>query len=506
MKLVELNKVTKGYHKGLRVNPVLRNVNLTINQGEFVVLKGENGSGKTTLLNLVLGLAKPDKGTVKLMGLPPREANARLKVGAVLQETQMPRNVKVKELIGFWTNFYPQSLTSEELLKEVNLEDKKDDLATELSGGQKQRLYFALALAGNPQLLVLDEPTRNLDEEGYLEFWQQIKYCYHQRGMTIFMVTNNQADWQELEQLATRVIHLLPMPESKEQAQITEEVLKQIDNANSPQSDSPTKASFLRVLWNQFRFEFLQCWRSFGAIFGIYVTLGVLLLLSWLGLENLQTLANKIPNLAKKKLDLTFLNIDHLSVLLYLLGAFLLLCTIIDFLCKRVAVEKVEGWRKLFKTTPSTPYTYVTSKILIWSLISAIGILIAEVFGFFALNILLDFTTGILVVLAMLLAMLPVALLGLGLGNTINAKNGTVISLVLISIIPLYGTFPLLPGQWSQIFADFVVILPFYHLRQLVLWLTNFNYDQQLWLHFAWLVWGCVAFGLFAVKSYEEEN
>jgi len=203
MNVIELKKISKSFKK----RKVIDEVNLTIQRGEFVVLRGDNGAGKTTLLNIILGLLKPDRGEVKLLGNSPEEPESKYRVGVVLQKVTAPKELKVKELVNLLRSYYPNPLSTEDILKKVNLEDKHDFWASKLSGGEGQRLYFALALAGNPDLLILDEPTRNLDTEGYSDFWEQIEVC-RKNGVTILMATNNQSDKEKLNYLATRFITL----------------------------------------------------------------------------------------------------------------------------------------------------------------------------------------------------------------------------------------------------------------------------------------------------------
>lgn len=270
MNLVEVDNVSKSFYKGFGVNQILKDINLTVKENDFIVLRGENGAGKSTLLNLILGLLRPSSGQIKLMGLAPDHSFSKICLGVVLQDTQVPRKVKVKELVDLLRSYYPNPLSREEIMNKVNLTYKEDAWATDLSGGQKQRLYFALALAGNPRLLILDEPTRNLDEKGYEEFWKQIKLC-RQQGITILMVTNNKSDSDELDTLATRYITLQKISESSQKSQLVEEfqmakseeklepvsLLETVVNKVVNKSE-PFNQNILAIIQNQLWFETLQ--------------------------------------------------------------------------------------------------------------------------------------------------------------------------------------------------------------------------------------------------------
>ena len=115
MNLIELHGVSKTFHTWFSHKPVLANINLTIRQGEFVVLIGENGSGKTTLVNLILGLMSPTAGDIKLMGISPKFPDSKNYVGVVFQEANLPENIKVKELIQLVRSYYPESISTDKL-------------------------------------------------------------------------------------------------------------------------------------------------------------------------------------------------------------------------------------------------------------------------------------------------------------------------------------------------------------------------------------------------------
>ena len=144
MNLITFDRVDKTFSKGFQQKTtILENISFSIQQGEFTILRGENGAGKSTILNLALGLLKPSNGEVKLMGRSPQDSKSKLKVGVVLQDTQVPSNAKVTELVELWRSYYPNALSTAEVLSKVNLKGKENLDASSLSGGQKQRLYFA---------------------------------------------------------------------------------------------------------------------------------------------------------------------------------------------------------------------------------------------------------------------------------------------------------------------------------------------------------------------------
>lgn len=206
--LIEIKDLSKTFrHSLFEKKEVLKQVNFTLKSNEFVVLKGANGSGKTTLINLILGLSKPDKGKINLFGKSPQDYRSKIKLGVVLQKVSIPKNLKVIELVSLFRQYYPNPLSIDEIFNTVNLKGKEKNWASKLSGGEEQRLYFALALSGNPELLILDEPTRNLDEEGFKEFWKQIDNCW-QKNISILMVTNQQSDLPYLQKFGTKYILL----------------------------------------------------------------------------------------------------------------------------------------------------------------------------------------------------------------------------------------------------------------------------------------------------------
>ncbi|MGI5140451.1 MULTISPECIES: ABC transporter ATP-binding protein [unclassified Streptomyces] len=164
-------------------------VNLTIASGETVALLGRNGAGKSTTISLLLGLNEPDEGRVELFGGTPEQAVLAGRVGAMLQEARAVPRVTVHELVSFVAGRYPAPMPVAQALELAGIADLARRRVDRLSGGQTQRVRFAVALAGNPALLVLDEPTAALDVEARHAFWNSMR-DYAGRGHTVLFSTH----------------------------------------------------------------------------------------------------------------------------------------------------------------------------------------------------------------------------------------------------------------------------------------------------------------------------
>ncbi|TKK86555.1 ABC transporter ATP-binding protein [Herbidospora galbida] len=164
--MLELTELKKNYGE----ITALDGVSLRVREGEKVALLGPNGAGKTTLLSIALGLLSPDSGTARLLGRPPREALAAGRVGVLLQDAGLPDDVRVGDLVGAVAGMYP----TPSILADPELEALAGRRVLGLSGGQRQLVRFALALAGDPRLLILDEPTVGLDVDARRALWRQV--------------------------------------------------------------------------------------------------------------------------------------------------------------------------------------------------------------------------------------------------------------------------------------------------------------------------------------------
>ncbi len=177
-------------------------LDITIGQGDIVAILGPNGAGKSTTIEMLLGLRTPTAGSVRVFGTEPNAKATRARVGAMLQESHAPETLTVAEAVDLVRHYYPYALGVDDILRRADLSEKRDNRVGQLSGGQAQRLNFALAIAGDPDLLFLDEPTAALDVAARHLFWEQVRGLAAQ-GKTILFSTHNLA---EADALADRVV------------------------------------------------------------------------------------------------------------------------------------------------------------------------------------------------------------------------------------------------------------------------------------------------------------
>jgi ABC-2 type transport system ATP-binding protein len=153
----------------------VRGIDLTVSSGEVVALLGPNGAGKSTTVDMLLGLTRPDRGRVTILGDTPDAAVRHGRVGAMLQSGGLLGEVTVRELLAVLRALYPAPLPLDELIELTGVGDFADRRTEKLSGGQAQRARFALALVADPDLLVLDEPTVGMDVTARQAFWASMR-------------------------------------------------------------------------------------------------------------------------------------------------------------------------------------------------------------------------------------------------------------------------------------------------------------------------------------------
>jgi ABC-2 type transport system ATP-binding protein len=196
---IEVSALTMSYGD----REVLRGVDFEVASGEVFCLLGPNGAGKTTTVEILEGFRRRTTGNVTVLGMDPQAQPTRLRerIGIVLQECGFPRQARVKELIDCWRSYYPNPRSASDLLNVVELEEDKNTQVRRLSGGQRRRLDLALALAGDPDLIFLDEPTTGFDPESRRRCWGAIENL-RTLGKTVLLTTHY---LDEAERLADRV-------------------------------------------------------------------------------------------------------------------------------------------------------------------------------------------------------------------------------------------------------------------------------------------------------------
>ncbi|MCX3285206.1 ABC transporter ATP-binding protein [Streptomyces sp. NEAU-H22] len=177
---------------------------LDLRPGETVALLGPNGAGKSTTLDLMLGLKKPDSGTVRLFDTSPRDAIVAGRVGAMLQSGGLMDEVTVAELVRLACDLHPKPYRPSEVMSRAGIAQIADRKVDKLSGGQAQRVRFALATAGDSDLIVLDEPTTGMDVTTRQAFWAIMREQADQ-GRTVLFATHY---LEEADAVADRVLVL----------------------------------------------------------------------------------------------------------------------------------------------------------------------------------------------------------------------------------------------------------------------------------------------------------
>jgi ABC-2 type transport system ATP-binding protein len=180
----------------------VRNVSLQVRQGEIFGLLGPNGAGKTTTLSAIEGLVQPQAGRVEVLGRDVRTQAQEIKrhLGISLQSTAFFDSLKVWELVRFYAGLYDVMLSKAQvldLLAGFELAEKAGVLAEELSGGQQQRLALVLAIANNPEIVILDEPTTGLDPQARRNVWDSIREI-RAKGCTVLLTTHYMEEAEEL--------------------------------------------------------------------------------------------------------------------------------------------------------------------------------------------------------------------------------------------------------------------------------------------------------------------
>ncbi len=195
---IHLDRLSKSFGSVRAVD----DVSVTIMPGETVAILGPNGAGKSTTIDMMLGLTRPDTGSVTLFGQEPARAIAAGAIGAMLQSGGLINDLSVRELIDLLASLYPHPLPVDEVLQITGITDIAARRTQKLSGGQSQRVRFAAALVSNPALIVLDEPTVAMDVEARRGFWATMRR-FTDSGKTVVFATHY---LEEADAFADRIV------------------------------------------------------------------------------------------------------------------------------------------------------------------------------------------------------------------------------------------------------------------------------------------------------------
>lgn len=193
----------RALHKRFGDTVAVKALDLEVRRGECFGLLGPNGAGKTTTIEILEGLQAADGGEVEVLGMTWRRDGDRLRarLGVQLQETELADRLTVEETLRLFRSFYPRGRTVEALVDVVQLDEKRRTHVRDLSGGQRQRLSVACALAGDPDILFLDEPTTGLDPQSRRQLWDVVEE-FKAGGGTVLLTTHFM---DEAEKLSDRI-------------------------------------------------------------------------------------------------------------------------------------------------------------------------------------------------------------------------------------------------------------------------------------------------------------
>lgn len=208
--MIEVTNIKKSYGTAENKNTILKGVSLTVAEGEFVVILGASGSGKSTFLNIMSGIETADSGSVSYDAKDIQQLNEKNRtkfrkehIGFIFQQYYLLNNLTVDKNVKMGADLI-KNKNYHEIIEAIGLKEKINKFPNELSGGEQQRVSIARALAKNPEILYLDEPTGALDEETGRNVLDYIMKLQQQRKFSMVMVTHN----ENIAEMADRIIYM----------------------------------------------------------------------------------------------------------------------------------------------------------------------------------------------------------------------------------------------------------------------------------------------------------
>ncbi|HZA74068.1 MAG TPA: ABC transporter ATP-binding protein [Propionibacteriaceae bacterium] len=200
--LAELLGASKQFGKGPTTVQAVSDLDLEVRSGQLLALLGPNGAGKSTAIGMLTGLTAPTSGTARLFGRDPRDVRARRRLGVMLQASGVPDTLRVRELLTQFRGYYPAPLSMARVVTAAGLDGLEGRMFGELSGGQQRRVLFGITVAGDPDLVVVDEPTTGLDVEARHGLWATLR-ALAASGRGVVLTTHY---LEEADALADRIV------------------------------------------------------------------------------------------------------------------------------------------------------------------------------------------------------------------------------------------------------------------------------------------------------------
>jgi ABC-2 type transport system ATP-binding protein len=507
MNVLELKNVS---YQREGMNSPLKEINFTIKKGDLVQLKGNNGAGKSTIIDFILGIREPDRGEITIFGESPNDLKHKFKIGAVIQKLKFPSNIaQLGKWIDLIESHYPEAKEKvnsalQKLDNQKSTNQENEDLnqsnnakyfKNKFSGGEESKIFFALAQAGNADLLILDEPTSNLSPENSRKIWQQIQE-FNDEGKTVLFVCHD----SEIGVNPNKILTL-------ENGQVTVE--KAISLEKSKQSEYQEKKPSL-FHWISLFFQHIN--------FNLYQTIELDKKFLALFLFSTILYAGVISSIPRI-FPLESTGINH-SLIIANAYSFYLALMAITITGNTISIERQnETLNKILKILPLPSVIYLSAKV-----IASLLIIIIATFLMVGITILIsDIPSSEILILSFsfILGVIPFLFLGVALGYLFGQKEIQLIALFscVLLILPL-GLATILEqfknvleqsSKWIKwlnigelVGNYFATLSPFYHHIQLLLYFEKEqNYDLYTNIHKMWAILYIIFALIIALWAYQ---